>query len=299
METITSLERVSFETLYATFKEAFGDYEMQVNKNELQVMLSRRGFDASLSFGLFEDDELKSFIFNGVGIFKGEKTAYDSGTGTLKECRGKGYASKIFAYSLPYLRKAGVSQYLLEVLQHNTGAYSVYKKLGFEVSREFNYFVQDASQVRIPERALPAGYEIREISAGRLAETNGLGEFGEFGGFGDLSDFGDFAPSWQNSNEAIARRAEDFRVFVAMHHWKPVGYCIFEPASGDVTQIAVAETHRRKGIASALLTEALKANRHTNIKIVNTEPGCTSITDFLASIGITPKGKQFEMIMRL
>ena len=296
METITSLERVSFETLYATFKEAFGDYEMQVNKNELQVMLSRRGFDASLSFGLFEDDELKSFIFNGVGNFKGKKTAYDSGTGTLKECRGKGYASKIFTYSLPYLRRAGVSQYLLEVLQHNTGAYSVYKKLGFEVSREFSYFVQEASQVRIPERALASGYEIREISAG---EISGIGGLGEFGGFGDLGAFGDFAPSWQNSNEAIARRAEDFRVFVAMNHWKPAGYCIFDPVSGDVTQIAVAEAHRRKGIASALLNEALKANRHTNIKIVNTEPGCTSITDFLASCGITPKGKQFEMIMRL
>ena len=287
METITSLEKVSFETLYDTFKEAFRDYEMQVNENELQVMLSRRGFDASLSFGLFEDNELKSFIFNGVGNFKGEMTAYDSGTGTLKEYRGKGYASKIFTYSLPYLRRAGVSQYLLEVLQHNTGAYSVYKKLGFEVSREFNYFVQEASQVRIPERALPAGYEIREISAGRYA------------GVDDFGNFGDFAPSWQNSNEAIARRADDFRVFVAMHHWKPAGYCIFEPVSGDVTQIAVAEAHRRKGIASALLTEALKANRHTNIKIVNTEPGCTNITDFLASCGITPKGKQFEMIMRL
>lgn len=284
MERITSLEKIDFDTLYIAFKEAFKDYEMQVNKHELQIMLSRRGFDPLLSFGLFEDNKLKSFILNGIGIFNGEKTAYDTGTGTLKECRGKGYASKIFSSSLPLLRQAGVSKYLLEVLQHNTNAVSVYKKLGFEVSREFNYFVQQASLVRIPAKALPEGYVIREISSGQID---------------DIVNCGDFNPSWQNSIEAIRRRPADFRVYLALDGDKPVGYCIFEPVSGDVTQIAVADAFRRRGIASALLKEALETNLHGNVKVVNTEIGCTGITNFLATCGIPLKGKQFEMIRKL
>jgi ribosomal protein S18 acetylase RimI-like enzyme len=284
MESIKSLDTIGFELLYAAFKEAFSDYEVQVNREELSIMLSRRGFDPSLSFGLFKDGKLISFTLNGIGAFNGVKTAYDSGTGTIKEYRGKGYASRIFSFSLPHLKEAGVSQYLLEVLQHNTNAVSVYRKLGFEVSCEYNYFIQQASLVNIPAKVLPSGYELREISSRQL---------------GDMEDFGDFNPSWQNGYEAIWRRIEDFRIFVAFNDTTPVGYCIFEPGSGDVTQIAVAGAHRRIGIASALLTEALKTNLHANVKIINTEIECSNITYFLRSCGILPKGRQFEMIRKL
>lgn len=67
-------------------------------------------------------------------------TAYDTGTGTLKEYRGTGLGTEIFRHSMPHLRRAGVGQYLLEVLQYNTRAVSVYRNLGFETVREFNYF---------------------------------------------------------------------------------------------------------------------------------------------------------------
>jgi len=284
MESIKSLDTVNFKSIYSSFQEAFSDYEVQVNAEELRIMLSRRGFDPSLSFGLFEDNKLTSFILNGIGEFNGIKTAYDAGTGTLKDSRGKGYASRIFNYSLPFLKHSDVKQYLLEVLQHNDNAVSVYRKLGFEVSREFNYFIQQASLVNIPVKILPSGYEVREISSRKL---------------GDMEDFSDFNPSWQNGYEAIWRRIEDFRLFVAFNDTKPVGYCIFEPVSGDVTQIAVARAHRRIGIASALLAEALKTNLHTNVKVINTEIECSNITNFMSSCGIPPIGRQFEMIRKL
>ena len=158
METIKSLDTLSFGSLFTAFNEAFRDYEIQVNSEELSVMLSRRGFVPSLSFGLFEDDKLIAFTLNGIGEFNSQRTAYDTGTGTIKEYRGKGLASKIFTDSLPFLKEAGVSQYLLEVLQHNTSAVSVYRKLGFAVSREFNYFTQPGSSVSIPSKILPSVY---------------------------------------------------------------------------------------------------------------------------------------------
>jgi len=284
METIKSLDSLSFESLFLAFNRAFSDYEIQINREELSVMLSRRGFVPSLSFGLFEDDNLISFTVNGIGEFNGEKTAYDTGTGTLKDFRGKGLASKIFEDSIPFLKEAGISQYLLEVLQHNTGAVSVYKKLGFTVSREFNYFTQLCSSVKIPEKNMASEYRIGELSLERRRE---------------FEHFCDFLPSWQNGFEAILRRDKDFKVLGAFKGQEIVGYCIFEPVSGDVTQIAVERKHRRRGIASALLSEALKSNRHNSVKVINTEMSCESLTLFLNSCGIPLKGKQFEMIKKL
>lgn len=284
METIRTLDTISFDALFTAFNEAFIDYEVQVSRDELQVMLSRRGFVPSLSFGLFEDGRLVSFTLNGIGEFNGEKTAYDTGTGTIKEYRGRGYASRIFTESLPALRRAGVTQYLLEVLQHNTKAVSVYRKLGFEEKREFNYFKQSSSLVNIPEKELSPGY--------RIAET-GLEQVS------DLNRFWDFTPSWQNSFDAIKRRIDDFKIFCAYKGNDIVGYCVFEPGSGDITQIAVDINHRCKGLASALLTKALECNRHDSVKAINTETYCESITAFLEHCGITLRGKQFEMVKKL
>jgi ribosomal protein S18 acetylase RimI-like enzyme len=81
-----------------------------------------------LSFGAFKNEDLLAFTFNGIGEYHGIKTAYDTGTGTLKEYRGQGLAKCIFQHSLPFLEEAGIRQYLLEVLQHNEGAVALYKK---------------------------------------------------------------------------------------------------------------------------------------------------------------------------
>jgi ribosomal protein S18 acetylase RimI-like enzyme len=144
---IKSLAQTDFGTIYQAFNQAFADYEMQLSSIQLQTMLKRRGFNPDLSFAAFEGNDIVSFTFNGIGNFNGLPTAYDTGTGTLKLHRGKGLATQIFEYSIPYLREAGIRQYLLEVLQHNTKAVSVYRNLGFETTREFNYFVQKNEEI--------------------------------------------------------------------------------------------------------------------------------------------------------
>jgi predicted acetyltransferase len=109
-------------------------------------------------------------------------TAYDTGTGTVKEYRGQGLASRIFLESIPELRKAGVRNYLLEVLQHNTSAVSVYTKLGFKATREFNYFSLNMSEITWLNKALPGQYSIRSISPDFVSR---------------MELFQDFVPSWQ------------------------------------------------------------------------------------------------------
>jgi ribosomal protein S18 acetylase RimI-like enzyme len=278
---IKSLEKTDFETLIVAFSKAFVDYEIQLNADELKTMWKRRGFNPKLSFAAFEGKDIVAFTLNGIGNFNGQKMAYDTGTGTLEEYRGKGLATKIFEHSIPYLKEANINQYLLEVLQHNLKAFSVYQKMGFEVTRELNYFFWTNDEVK-NAIASPCSVE-------RIDIENHL----------FVSEFWDFYPTWQNSFESISRAKEDFVSFGAFVDKKLVGYCVFEPNSGDVTQIAVDKSYRRKGIGTVLLYETIKLNKLPKTKLLNTETSCTSIVDFLKSKNIEISGKQFEMIKRI
>jgi len=282
MKTIKSLENISFNKIYQAFSKAFADYEIQLNKDELQTMLTRRGFSPELSFGAFDGDQIISFTFNGIGTFNDKKTAYDTGTGTIKEYRGKGLATEIFNFSLPYLKKAGVEQYLLEVLQHNTKAYSIYKKIGFKVSREFNYFKSDIDKINIS--CIDNKYSIAPLGLDNKEK---------------MAKFWDFEPSWQNSFESVVRQIQDFVILGAYDKNKLIGYIIFEPFSGDITQIAVDKNYRRQKIASCLINKALKILKFSSVKYINSDVKDTSTLEFLKSQNIHLIGKQFEMIKKL
>ena len=281
---IKSLAKTNFGTIFKAFSQAFADYELQLNEVQLQTMLKRRGFNSGLSFAAFDNNEIVAFTLNGIGNFNGIPTAYDTGTGTLKDYRGKGLATKVFEYSIPYLREMNIRQYLLEVLQHNTKAVSVYRNIGFETIREFNYFMQKNEEIMNETNPADVPCSIEQI---------------DIATFNSLTDFWDFHPSWQNSFESIHRATEDFVSLGAFIERKLAGYCVFEPASGDITQLAVDKQHRRKGIASLMLKEIIQLNKHDTVKIVNTDISCNSITGFLKAKNIDVKGRQFEMIREI
>ena len=281
---IKSLGKTSTGQLFEAFQQASMDYEIQLNKHELLRMLKRRGFDPELSFAAFENGKIVAFTCNGTGNLNGIPMAYDTGTGTLKDYRGQGLATQVFEHSVPYLRAAGIKEYLLEVLQHNTGAVSVYRKLGFEVTREFYYFRTENDRIR---------NEVKPNGRPLTVQPIDLNEFDSIPGFWD------FEPSWQNSIESVNRSPGDFNCLGAFAESKLVGYGVFEPSSGDFTQLAVDRSYRRKGIGSLLLQKMLESNKQRSVKIVNTETGCESVNAFLRAKQIEPTGKQFEMIKKL
>lgn len=280
---IHSLKNTRFDIIYRAFSKAFSEYEVQINSDQLEAMLKRRGYNPELSFAAFDHNDIVAFTLNGTGNFNGISTAYDTGTGTLKEYRGQGLATKVFEFSIPFLQEENIQQYVLEVLQHNTKAVSVYQNLGFETTREFNYFVQKNELIT------------QNTNTGMscvITQTNG-----EI--LSQVSAFHDFEPSWQNSTESILRSIDGFVFLGAYINSNIVGYCVCEPISGDITRIAVDQQFRRNGIASKLLNKAIGLNKHHSLKVVNTDAGCESITEFLLSKNIELKGKQFEMIRHI
>lgn len=276
---IRSLKDTSKSAIFAAFEKAFAEYEVQVNRYQFETMIKRRGFCPELSFAAFEGDEILSFTLNGVGQYNGLFTAYDTGTGTIAEHRGKGLSKRIFEYSLPLLRQAGVKQYLLEVLQHNNVAVELYRSSGFEVIREFNYFVGEWDNLKL--EGTNGGCQIKEGSLEQCFNH---------------SSFMDFSPSWQNSMESVMRESENFIGVIAYIETEVVGFVIFEPSSGDITQLAVNVKYRREGVATSLLRYISKKSATRTFKMVNTHASCSSINEFWKSLGVNITGSQFEMV---
>jgi len=80
---------------------------------------------------------------------------------------------------------------------------------------------------------------------------------------------------------------------------KMVGYCVFDAHTEDLTQLAVSNAYRRKGIASRLLQEAIAGLKTDFIKILNIYSENQTMPAFLKSKNIPLASKQFEMVLPL
>ena len=137
---IISLADTGIDEILDAFQKAFCDYAVNFDRAQIEAMLERRGFNPVLSYAALVDGQIAAFTLNGTGEYDGSATCYDCGTGTRPEYRGNGLAGMIFRHSVPLLRQAGIRQYLLEVLQDNAPAISIYKANGFSISARYNCY---------------------------------------------------------------------------------------------------------------------------------------------------------------
>lgn len=280
---IRSLKGLSFDELYAAHLKAFKDYPFQWTKEALQRTVHRRGFSPELSYGAFHNNNLVSFTWNGIGTFEGRRTAYDTGTGTAEGYRGKGLASKIFEYSVPHLKAAGIQQYLLEVLTGNAAAQSVYLKQGFSVTRSLHCFRTESNKWEFLERPLEEGILIKKIDLDEKV----------------MKPMIDFELSWQNSFESLSRNPGHFEVVGAFRGNELLGYGVIEPDSGDIPHLAVKKGAREKGIGAAILSALRKMNRSDTVKMINIPADCPDIIRLIIKHGLPEIAIQYEMLKEL
>jgi len=96
--------------------------------------------DYELSFGVFEGEQLVAFIINGIDQHNGKRTAFNTGTGVIKNFRGQQLVDKMYAAALPHFQKAGIEKYLLEVFVNNERAIRVYERIGFKKIRRLKCY---------------------------------------------------------------------------------------------------------------------------------------------------------------
>jgi ribosomal protein S18 acetylase RimI-like enzyme len=247
-------------------------------------MIERRGYNPDISLGAFNENKLVAFTLNGIGDWNGELTAYDTGTGTIKEFRKQGIASRIFNESLPILRENNVTQYLLEVIKSNTGAFNLYKKAGFTVIRGFDYYISPKEKIIINPDKLNKDLQIKEIKNPNYDE---------------LKTFWDFEPSWQNSIDSIKRKIDYFLILGVFENNTLSGYGIIEKHTGDIPQFAIAKQYRKKGGATTLFKHLLEYDKAESFKFVNTDADYEPFKKFAESLSFPPGLGQYEMIMKL
>lgn len=163
-------------------------------------------------------------------------------------------------------------------------AIKIYRKLGFETQRNFNYYSAKLSDI-VP--VLQVNHTACRILPSDL--KNCLNQTAWF----------DFHPSWQNDRASLERGIDNLDILGAYEREELVGFVIFEPASGDISSLAVAKDYRRKGIGKSLLKSAVSHFQSDVLKFTNVDCDCESVTGFLSSLGLTPKGQQFEMVRKI
>lgn len=271
---------------HTTFLDAFADYyvSMQMSQAQFAAHLAHEGVRLDLSVGAFVGRQMVGLLLNGIDTWQGELTAYDAGTGVIPEYRGQGTAGGMFRFAIPKLRAHGVSRCLLEVIQANEAALTVYRKQGFTVTRSLECVRLD------PETAISAPVQRSAIRLERVATPD----------WTHWQSFWDWRPAWQNSRGTIERSGQEFQFLAAYSERRCAGYVVFSPASGRIAQWGVDRAFRRRGLGSALFAavrEAVDSSRP--LSIINIDGEATETLTFLHNMGFFHTISQYEMTLAL
>ena len=172
---------LGLEDLHAALLDAFSDYvvPLQPSLAQFEAMLTSRGFDADASMVACQEGEIAAFW----NIANRASKAYLITSGTRVAHRGKGLAGQLGEASLAVAKGLGKTSLWLEVIEGNSSAERLYGRLGFNVERKLDSYTL--------EHPAPEMSGCRRVDWPTCSAT--------------LQRLSYWQPSWQNSNETIAK----------------------------------------------------------------------------------------------
>ncbi len=293
-----TLENIEFEVLHGAFLRAFSDYTIKIDMpfEKFKNMLIRRGYFPEFSVGTFVNSDLIGFIFNGYRNWRGMPSLYDVGTGVVPEYRQKGITGKAFERIAGIVKEKNISQYVLEVIQTNSAAVELYKKQGFEVTRNFDCFQLKKNDFNYNfvsrGSAFPNELVLKKNFIIRFPARLSTEEFERF------SIFTDDMPSWQNSFESIHSTLDNFIYVVVEGTDETAGYGIIEKMTGDIPQLAVNKKYRGHGVGAAILTALINKTESEKITVINVNSENKTLREFLKKNGFNCFCSQYEMQLK-
>ena len=269
---IRQISEEDFESLYKTFKIAFTNNEVtfQPTVEEFNHRLKKKVLvQNEISAASFDGDVMTGFILHASGIYQGIPTAYNGGTGVLPGFRNQKTAERIYEFLIPKIQAQFLARILLEVINTNEKAISLYEKIGFTFKRSFKCYkmvkkFQSFSEVNVRE--------------GKMDEVN--------------FSFNDFEPSFIDSSEHL--RMGEETVLVSENDGAISGYLIFQPHIGRISQIAVNRISRNSGVGEALLGQAQSLAKKP-LTIMNIPEDEIGFDSFLVRCGFENQVNQYEM----
>lgn len=267
------MNRDDFKVLHATFCHAFSNYKVpfSLTEEEFDVRIHQKlNIDYGLSGGTFDGVEMIGFILHTSNIYEGIPTAFNGGTGVIPGFRNQKTGEELYDFLIPKIIQQSIPRILLEVIDSNEQAIRLYEKIGFTFRRNFQcYKLED------PEY------------------FNNIDDTTEDGTMGDVhEDFSDFEPSFVDSKNQLLRGNETVRVIKDGNQM--VGYIVFQPMLGRISQVAISRIHRNRGIGKTLIKSALSRS-NKKLTAMNVPQDEIGFQRFLTTCGFENQINQFEM----
>ena len=284
MYTYKILDNTELSKIHQAFVEAFSDYQVKMDLpfSKFDNMIKRRGFIPELSIGAFDNEKLIGFVLNGARMWNGKFTAYDLGTGVIPDYRKKGITSEILKNVKDLCKENNIESYLLEVLQNNTGAVELYRKQGFQTTRDF-----DCYYLKKEDFLSSISAEIKNVESLNINQWE------------EIQNLWDYNPSWQNSIDSINVFPDKFSYSIVTVENKIIGYGVVDKVTGDVPQIAVSKEHRNKGIGKSIISDLFKHTEANKLSLINVDYRDDNFKSFLVNAGFVNYVSQYEMILYL
>ncbi|SNS91971.1 Acetyltransferase (GNAT) domain-containing protein [Ekhidna lutea] len=261
-----------FEKLFHAFKAAFTDnaVKLQPTRDEFSYRIHKKlKFNMDISAVGFDGNEMTGFILHSSNLYQGIPTAYNGGTGVLPGFRNQKMAEKMYEFLIPKIQAKFLARILLEVVEGNQKAISLYEKIGFTFKRRFHCY-KLTETFKLDSDIL--------ITEGKISEVN--------------FNFNDFEPSFIDSSEHLKIGNE--KVLLAKDQSEVIGYVIMQPHLGRISQLAVSGFHRSKGVGEALVSAAQAAAKKP-LTIMNIPDDEFGFDAFLKKCGFQNQVNQYEM----
>ncbi|MGK7389483.1 MAG: GNAT family N-acetyltransferase [Candidatus Cyclobacteriaceae bacterium M2_1C_046] len=281
---IRSLAPKDLNEMYFAFLDSFSDYPItfRLNKEEfVRKFVEKLKIDFSLSLGAFDYDALAGFIFTSVNYYNNVLTAYNGGTGVRPNFRGRKVTYQMYDHLIPKIKDKGVKQCVLEVLIQNAQALNVYRSIGFREKRTLLSFMLIDDLV-IQKETEKLNLEILKVYQPDWAI---------------YEPFQDFNPSFLDSKEMIIENLANEEIIEARYEGDTVGYAIFQPALGRLSQMAVRKDMRHKSIGSSLMKQVYAKSYTKQLTVINVNEEDKGTVRFLERIGFENRLNQFEMFL--
>ncbi|CAM3469739.1 GNAT family N-acetyltransferase [Pontibacter korlensis] len=275
----------SLPQLHSTFLKAFADYvvPIQLSEEQFKDKIEREGVVVDFSVGVFVGKEMVGFILTGLGEWQGKPAAYNAGTGVVPGYRGHQLTQRMYEFMLPKLRESGIELCLLEVIQENIPALRSYERIGFKATRSLLCFRAMKEDLLLQQVEEPTEVIIKPAIKPS---------------FKVYQSYLDVAPTWQNDMASLKRSKGQNTILEALNaEQEVVGYISFFIKNGAVAQLAVDKQWRRKGVATALLREAVKQVQAPSIMFINIESTAKDVVSYLERRHFKLILKQYEMVM--